>query len=491
MKKLLSFLLALCLLVSVGCAFAEDTEAEPEFDIFVNGFDVEADNDNGGQPEETVPEATNPEEDITEDELPGGSSGDEAAPDDDITEEDHSEGDTTDSVDEEVGKDADKDADVIDGESDTDSEPGNADDDEDVESGDDAEENADEENIGTDNSADDETKITDDDADDEPDDETRDDEDADAESDAEDENEIMPLMIFQELPPYLADVVVSTTDYVADVMIVGDNLANEPIRVKIVPVGDEKNIAYMRQIRAESYGGCMFSADLSGCDSQLFKITVDAGRAGRIEKLFVCGETNKLTCTRGAMDISVSGIADVKAVQNVTVKITDTSGVPVYVRQIRSKSNGAYSVNATFEDINSDTEYIVHVTEGKTGRQFVKRAGVVTPDRYIYYKECVISGNTGDYGEVVLYGKNITHSYEYTFELTFDPTKVRVKNANIVGSTVKILSYSEGRLVFKSSISNTNVWSGTLNAVQFQLLDKRASVILRAYGESDDIVIEL
>ncbi len=306
-------------------------------------------------------------------------------------------------------------------------------------------------------------------------------------SDEQTEGDMALLAIFQEEPAILNDVIIDTYGTTAEIVLSGSGLEGTTACVKIVPVGDEKNIAYIRQLAVDNYGGCIFNVDLSGINSQLFKITADCGRAGRIEKLFTCGEAEKLICKRSLLSIGVSGTADVKTEQNINVKITDTNGNIKFVRQIKSSADGSYSINAAFDGIDNSTEYIVSVTEEKTGRQFVKKTGILTAESAVYEKSCTVSG-TGGRGEVVIFGKNLADTSKYLYEVTYNPSAMRVKYDNLIGSNIKILSTGEGRIVFSSESRNDagKLWSGTINALQFELLSGSGNVTLRVYEKGTE-----
>lgn len=463
MKRCFSMLLAFALVFFCLPAFAEDTadESEPEFELIVNapeeaelnGGDEEASKD-GMEEEADIPEEEISDDAENESSEPSGEegapvSGDEEGLDENISEE--NDGDEVSVPDEnEVSSD----------EAEESNETDNMDEDnENNENNEDSEENADEEDADNEEESDDGQQT-------------------------DEDYGIAPLSIFQEEPACLEDVIIVADGSAAEIIVCGYSLEGKKACVKIVPVGDERSIAYMRQIQIDSYGSCIINADLSASHSQLFKITVDCGIAGRVEKVFACGESDKLNCTRGLLGIGISAKADMKAAQMIAVKITDTNGNIVFAKQVMSSADGSYSLSAEFEGIDKSKEYIVSVTEGKTGRQYVKNVGMLLPEAAVTEKTCTLSGSAGGRGEVVVFGKNLTNTSEYVYELTYNSSALRVKYANLLGGNINILSAGDGCIIFTSENRNStgNLWSGTINAVQFELLSGSASTVtLRVY----------
>lgn len=468
MKRYFSILLALLLAFSCMTALGEESpEAEPEFEIIVTEPDEEITEEVSEEmpdSEEIVGENIPVEEILADDSLAGDSSGPDGTENGSSLSEDSTDADDNSSDD---GGSAEEDS---------------------------MNDNSVDNGSISDGSISDGSVNDDSEKEELPAEDTKTDEDKTEEqapqketSDEQTEGDMALLAIFQEEPAILSDIIIDTYAATAEIVLSGSGLEGTTACVKIVPVGDEKNIAYIRQLAVDNYGGCIFSADLSGINSQLFKITADCGRAGRIEKLFTCGEAEKLICKRNLLSIGVSGTADVKTEQNINIKITDTNGNIKYARQVKSSADGSYSINAAFDGIDSNAEYIVSVTEEKTGRQFVKKTGILTPESAVYEKSCMVSGTEGR-GEVVIFGKNLADTSKYLYEVTYNPSAMRVKYDNLIGSNIKILSTGEGRIVFSSENRNDagKLWSGTINALQFELLSGSGNVTLRVYEKGTE-----
>ena len=293
------------------------------------------------------------------------------------------------------------------------------------------------------------------------------------------------LSIYQEEPPSLNYVGVSTSGSMAEILIEGDNLFGVNAAIKITSVGDNK-IVYMRQIKIYSYGGCVVDADLSGYKSQLFTLSVACGKAGRYEQLFVCGEAEKLTCTHKLTGISVSAKADIGKAQTIGVKITEMNGEIVFARQMETATDGSYNFTAEFPTVKNNSEYMVFVTENLTGRQFVKKVGVMLPDDFVMTKTAAIQTEAGGMGEVIIYGKNLNDTSRYIYEIEYNASDLKVNYMNLVGDEVTVISVSKGRIVFESKNRNMSgkKWSGTINAVQFtSLTGKSSEVRLSVYAQ--------
>lgn len=292
------------------------------------------------------------------------------------------------------------------------------------------------------------------------------------------------LSIYQEEPPVLNYVGVSTLGSIAEILVEGDNLLGVNTAVKITSVGDDK-IVYMRQIKIDSYGGCVLIADLSDYKTQLFKLSVACGKAGRYEQLFVCGESEKLICTHKLTGISVSAKADIGKAQAIGIKITEMNGEIVFARQMETAADGSYNFTAEFPTAKNNSEYMVFVTENLTGRQFVKKVGVMLPDGFVMTKTAAIQADAGGMGEVIVYGKNLDDTSRYIYEIEYNASDLKVNYTNLIGDEVSVISMSEGRIVFESKNRNISgkKWAGTINAVQFtSLTGKSSEVRLSVYA---------
>lgn len=310
-------------------------------------------------------------------------------------------------------------------------------------------------------------------------------EDETATEDTDDEDyEIALIGTYQKQMPKLENIFVDVIGYTASILIEGNNLEGEKVCVKIVPIDNQENIAYIRQVEAEYDTVCSLDVELSGYSSQLFKITANCGSGTGIEKLFVCGESNKLNLKRDPVAINISATANVEEEQRITVKIEDMNGTTVFMRQIKSNAAGNYSVNASFPSINKEKEYIIFVTEEKSNMQFVQKVGVFLPESAVFQKSNTISGGLGHCGDVVIYGKNLSDTSKYIYELTYNSSELKLKYANLIGENIKILSINNGSIVFVSENRNIEgkLWSGTVNVVMFEALSENpATVTLGIY----------
>lgn len=284
--------------------------------------------------------------------------------------------------------------------------------------------------------------------------------------------------------PTIYNVFVDVYSGVAEITVYGDSLEGKTVGLKIVPIGNEDKIVYARQIEIGSYSGCVVTADLNGSESQLFRLTVEGGDLGRYDSIFSCGEADKLTCTRTATGVKVESTADIAATQNVVVKIMD-GREEVFVRQIKTDSLGKYSVSALLPDANGD--YIVYVTEGLTGRQYAKTVGSQVGTGAVYTTEHTITGSAGKQIEAIIYAKDIRDTSKYTYEIIYDSSALSVKNMDLLGDNIHIISFEKGRIVFTSSDRNLNgkVWSGTINALLFEFLSgsSEAKITLNVYDQ--------
>lgn len=289
---------------------------------------------------------------------------------------------------------------------------------------------------------------------------------------------------YQEQTPNLENIFVDVIGDTASIFLEGNNLEGEKVCVKIVPIDNEENIAYIRQLEAEYDTVCSFEVNLSGYSSQLFKITANCGSGIGIEKLFVCGESNKLKLKRDPVGINISATANVEEKQKITVKIEDMNATTVYTRQIISNADGSYSVDASFPSINKEEEYIIFVTEEKSNMQFVQKVGIFLPESAVLQKSNTITGGLGHCGDVVIYGKNLSDTSKYIYELMYNSSELKLKYANIMGENIKILNINDGNIVFVSENRNIEgkLWSGTVNVVMFEALSENsATVTLSVY----------
>lgn len=294
------------------------------------------------------------------------------------------------------------------------------------------------------------------------------------EENKENGNEIMPLFITPLIPPTIDDVYVDANSGIVEIVINGVALDGTTVGMKIVPLGNEGEIAYIRQIVIDGYSGCFAVADLSESSSQLFKLTVDAGDLGRFERIFTCGEAEKLKCTRTVSGIKIEATADIPTEQDIAVKILNSEGTVQYIGQKKTDSNGSYSINVSLP---SDDKYIVYVTEGLTGRQFIRSVGKEITSDVLFTAKQSIGGKAGEYKEALLYAKNIDNTSKYTYELKYDSSVLSVKNMDLLKGHVKVKSFERGRIVFTSDNRSMSdyVWSGTINGVQFELLQTVSS----------------
>lgn len=300
-------------------------------------------------------------------------------------------------------------------------------------------------------------------------------------------NEIVLLSIPALTPPAIDNVYVDAYAGIAEILVSGVELDGVTIGMKIVPIGNESEIVYVRQIMIDSYGGCIAVADLSGSSSQLFKLTVEAGDLGRFERIFTCGEAEKLKCTRTVSNIKIEATADIPTEQIIAIKVLSIDGEVKYVCQKKTNSDGSYSVNIPLP---TDDEYIVYVTEGKTGRQFIKTVDTKISSENQFSSKQTISGSAGEYKEAVVCAKNITDISKYIYEIEYDSSVLSVKNINpLLESNIKIVSFDRGCVAFTSSNRNIagHLWTGTINVVQFELLrdTDKTEISLNIY-ESED-----